>query len=141
VRDFPWLSTILGDVHVNPDACSDQLHLEGARTVEREIECIGIFALFAPPLETGHPIAVDHDVGVGRIRVKSLADQDSGLAVLVPVTEESHRGRDRKVAGYLSPDVLELILLGPDVYSGAGYPILPVGKLAGPFNRRTTDVA
>jgi hypothetical protein len=84
---------------------------------------------------------MDHDVGVGRVRIKRLADHDSSLAVLVPVTEESHRGRDREVAGYLSPDVLELVLLTPDVYSGAGDPILTVGKLAGPFNRRTTDVA
>jgi hypothetical protein len=83
----------------------------------------------------------DHYVGVDRVAIQRLADHDARLAVLVPLTQESHRGFDREVAGHLSPDILELILLGPDVSSGAGNLILPVGKLGGPFNRRTADVA
>ena len=143
VGDFLHVGAVPCEIHVNSDAGTDQLHLERRRTVEREIEGVGVFALLAPPLKSGHAVAVDHDVGVGRIGVQRLADHDAGLAMVVALTKKSYGGGDAEVAGDLAPDILELILLGPDVGARAGDLVLTVGraKLGGAFDRRTADVA
>jgi hypothetical protein len=133
---------VLGQPHGNGGALPDQLQLESPRTLYREIDRVGIFALAVAELNPRHAVAVDYKVDEWRIGVESLAEHDHGLAVFVSFSEKLGRGRDRKVARHLSPNIVELIRLAPDIRAGAGDPVLPGGgvKLGGPFDGRTAYV-
>jgi hypothetical protein len=94
-------------------------------------------------IEARHAVAVNHDVGIGRIVVKRLADHNAGLAVLGSLTKEAYGRRYREIAGHLPPDVLELILFGPDVSPGPRDFVLASRcvKLRSSFEGGVADVA
>ncbi len=141
VCDFFRLGAVLADKHKNPDTVSDELYFESAWAVEWEIERIGVFALLTTPLKPGHTAAVNDHVGVGGISVERLADHNAGLAVLGSLTQEAQGSCDGEIACHLPPDILKLILFGPDIRAGASDAILPVRKLGGAFNRRMANIA
>src|SRR5580765_2046193 len=142
MSELPQRRAILSQVHSDGGALPDKLQLKRAWTFDGKIDRVGIIPLGIAELNTRHAVAVDHQVDEWRIGVESLAEHDHGLAVGVPLREESGRGCDRKIAGHLSPDIVKLIRLAPDVGAGADDPVLAIGgvKLRGAFNRRSTYI-
>ena len=127
MSQLPQGSAVLGNPHGNGSALPHKLQLPRPRTFYRKIDRVGVIGLGVAELNRGCAVAVDGQVDEWRIGVETLAEHDDGLSVPHSVREEFRRRGDGEVTGHFSPNVVELIRLGPDVGAGTSDLVLPGG--------------
>ncbi len=101
-------------VSSTPALTSAGLYFRLRRSANRTCSCLRPYC-FSPP-QSGTPLPwTSLKTFRRRIRVERLAQHDAALAMVLALTKELHRSRDREIARHLAPHILELILLRPHI--------------------------
>src|SRR5579859_1312735 len=88
---------------------------------ERGLDFAREAAFFVAELERGHAIAVEGDVGVGRIGVQRRTHHKKRLAMRIHAFADKLNVRlEKTVAGNFYPDKVEIVFIEPDIFAAGG---------------------
>ncbi len=109
------------DLQVVPNGGERQIHVlpvflqtQPCRGRKVGLDFVGIGTFDITILERGKPVAMKRHVGVGRIGIETLSEDQNGLAMFVSSgAEEGDIGGEGNVAGKFLPDEVKGVGTGP----------------------------